>query len=460
LRQPKFEEENMRTLLSKRSAYPPIIVRLLILVMLLQGTGLPQSYQQCTISNGLVNGFFGGATVSGTFTLGATPNTSNITVIGAANSAYQWSYTFTGPLDGPNYTQTSKIPAAPCIIEGCSPGSTVGPGDATLSVYEANPNAVSLGFEDTGEVFSGAGTLSCKTVGSSSPPPPPETCGVADPVWSQMAWTGLCPPTGPATITDAGYVRGQRINVNWQAPFPTGTSLTSVLGEKLEMWCGAMPGSNTYQYLLFFTALNDTPHVVGFCEWMSGCNLAWYSYSSVVAGPEGPAPGCFQNTTWISKDYGANDDAATEHPPLLDWYVETFSANTLNLTVKDYQFLYQHGPPVAMCPAIPMPEGKLVNTITVRDPTIGVATDAFVLSQMDLLASQPPGVSAPSNLSLADINGDGLVNMADFVAFQKAFGSCSGQPNYNLTADLDFDGCVTLKDYQIWLQFYNSATPH
>jgi hypothetical protein len=46
--------------------------------------------------------------------------------------------------------------------------------------------------------------------------------------------------------------------------------------------------------------------------------------------------------------------------------------------------------------------------------------------------------------------------MNDFLAFQAAFGSCIGRPNYRIEADLDNDGCVTFKDYQIWLPLYNS----
>jgi len=152
----------------------PIVARVLALATLLQGTGLPQSYTLCTISNGTATGIFGGVNVSGTYTLGLTPNTSNITVAGTSNSAYTYSYTFTGPVDGAGYTQTSKIPPVPCIVAGCPPGGTEPPGAATLSVAEVSPTLASLGFEDTGEIFTGYGTLSCQTAGNSSPPPPPE----------------------------------------------------------------------------------------------------------------------------------------------------------------------------------------------------------------------------------------------------------------------------------------------
>ena len=460
---PEFGEESMPIQASKWSRHTPIVTGALILVALLQVIAFGQTYQQCTISNGTATGFFGGYNISGTFTQGANPNTSNITVAGA------YTYTFTGPLDGPGYTQTSKIPPPPCDILGCTPGETVAPGVATLSVGEPTDVLASLGFEDTGEIFTGYGTLSCQTVSSSSPPPPPESCGSADPIWSPVEWTGQSCDARIGTggpITNAGYVSGQRINANWGKDFGVRTSLTSLLGQTLEVWCGTLPTTGEFQYFLFYTPpFGGAPHAVGYCTFENGCNFVYYSYSSVVQGPNGPAPACFESTTWISKDYGPNDSynpithEVAENPPLLDWFVSVFSAPTSLLLKTDFQFLYKSGQTAPMCPPKTPPEGKLVNILRQIDPPIGPATDAYALSIMNELASQPPGVAAGSNgASLADINGDGVVNMADFTAFQTAFGSCTGQPNYNIAADLDFDGCVTLKDYQIWLQLYNAAT--
>ena len=97
----------MLILVSERTRYTPIITQVLISAMLLQGISLAQTYQSCTISNGLAQGFFGGVLISGTFTSGANPEQSSIAVDGDPNSVYHYNYTFTGPLNGAGYTQTS-----------------------------------------------------------------------------------------------------------------------------------------------------------------------------------------------------------------------------------------------------------------------------------------------------------------------------------------------------------------
>ena len=162
----------------------PTITRVLVLVTILQGISFGQTpVTVCTLSNGVATGFFGGVNISGSYT----SNTSNISAIEFPGTNQQESYTFTGQLDGPTYTQTSKIPPVPCILEFCTPGTFVGPGTATLSVFPNDTNtAASLGFEDTGELFSGYGTLSCVTKGTPPPPPPPP------------------PPCGPFEVTIAG----------------------------------------------------------------------------------------------------------------------------------------------------------------------------------------------------------------------------------------------------------------
>ena len=53
-----------------------------------------------------------------------------------------------------------------------------------------------------------------------------------------------------------------------------------------------------------------------------------------------------------------------------------------------------------------------------------------------------------------DLDGDYDVDGADFAVFLAAYGRCTGYPLYNAAADLNGDGCVTLVDYQQWLQAY------
>lgn len=45
-----------------------------------------------------------------------------------------------------------------------------------------------------------------------------------------------------------------------------------------------------------------------------------------------------------------------------------------------------------------------------------------------------------------DVDGDGVVNLADLERFANAYGSSPGQPNYNPAADFNLDGIVNLYD--------------
>lgn len=53
-----------------------------------------------------------------------------------------------------------------------------------------------------------------------------------------------------------------------------------------------------------------------------------------------------------------------------------------------------------------------------------------------------------------DLDGDGDVDGLDFAIFLVAFGHCVGEPQFVFPANTDGDECVTLVDYQNWLQHY------
>ena len=53
-----------------------------------------------------------------------------------------------------------------------------------------------------------------------------------------------------------------------------------------------------------------------------------------------------------------------------------------------------------------------------------------------------------------DLNGDDTIDGDDFAVFLAAFGHSDGDPEFDLTSDLDCDGMITIVDYQEWLQFY------
>jgi hypothetical protein len=145
--------------LSTRSRHTSVVLRVVALGTLLHGIDFaqtPVTADFCSLTNGLVQGPFGGYDVSGSFTIGATPELSNITVNGPG---IPYSYTFSGPLNGPGYTEPSELPPTPCILEGCT---SIPPGQAGLFVAPQNSNTIAgLEFEDTGEPFVGLGYLSC-----------------------------------------------------------------------------------------------------------------------------------------------------------------------------------------------------------------------------------------------------------------------------------------------------------
>jgi len=294
-----------------------------------------------------------------------------------------------------------------------------------------------------------------------------QTRGTSNPLQAELSWVDQCPSNGPPNITDAGYVKGQRLNVTWErfGLFGTGQQLQAQSGDTLELWCGTLPNRHEYQYLLFYTPSGASPHVVGECVWPNGCNSASFTYSGLVTTSSGgKQPGCFVKTQWISRDYGDNTlvfslgqlgfinyiTGVPENPAALDWLYWNFNATTQSLSKTDVQFKYNYGPPVPLCGAA-TPQGPREGPVLARfkvDPQIGAGTDAYASSILQQMESLPPGVALPSIRPLADINGDGKIDINDFLAFQQAFGSCAGlSAKYNPYADLDGDGCVTFADY-------------
>ena len=55
-----------------------------------------------------------------------------------------------------------------------------------------------------------------------------------------------------------------------------------------------------------------------------------------------------------------------------------------------------------------------------------------------------------------DLDGDGIIGLADLSTLLAAYDTCDGDPFYNPVADLDGDDCVTLPDLALWV---TSARP-
>ncbi len=66
---------------------------------------------------------------------------------------------------------------------------------------------------------------------------------------------------------------------------------------------------------------------------------------------------------------------------------------------------------------------------------------------VDIGVIKPQSVSAQSATCPGDFNGDGKVNLADFLAFAGGFGARSGDANFNSRLDLDGSGAIDLSDF-------------
>lgn len=277
-----------------------------------------------------------------------------------------------------------------------------------------------------------AGTAPCVSGGAS----------VSEPI------TGF-PSCGPAAPLSPRWGR-----------FGVRSVLESDAGEKLELECVA---SGVNYYALYYTSPSGAKNRVGLCPFEGGCNSTFFRHSG-DRNANGK-PDCFAGTFWRSRDYSNNDipnpwtGARSESPAVLDHAVSIFDAANNNLTKKNYSFSYAAGPPVVGClPAAPA-EGPLLN-LQIIDPPVGPATETFFNSVIALLNEQPSPRQpmSESPFSLADLNRDGTRTPADLQIFQAAFGTCQGMSTrYNSNADFDEDQCVTLKDYQIFLDLYNAT---
>jgi hypothetical protein len=251
-------------------------------------------------------------------------------------------------------------------------------------------------------------------------------------------------------------------NVQWGS-FGTSQSLLFTSGEKLELKCDTYPpgGTTGHTYILYYTKPGVGTHPVGINAWPNGCNSV-LAKAAYTGPPNAPTASCLVNTNFLSKDYNSKTypnaftaitNGADQNA--IDWFT-SYADATIGGLSKTLQ-LYQPISPYPTC--VSTDTTQLVTSIQARyviDPQIGPQTDAFFQNVVTSLSTEPPGTSHPSSFSPADFNHDGKVDQLDFAIFQKALGSCAGKANYNGATDLDSDGCVTFKDYQIWYQLYTT----
>ena len=275
----------------------------------------------------------------------------------------------------------------------------------------------------------------------------------------------------PAGDVCNSSTKGQPRISTWGS-FGTSQFLTATSGEKLELRCDSYPsGASGAAYLLFYTPAPPAPQTavpVGIDPWPNGCDSVTFD---AVAASTTQAK-CVASTTFKSWDYGGSKTFPNAFQSLtqgvdqnsIDRFVSNFDARSGGLQ-KILELYPPPAPPGTLAGFYPhscnvgadpqSQAGTLSETRIVVDPPVGPITNAFFQSVASALASGPIGSQQASIFSPADFNHDGKIDMSDFIVFQKALGSCIGKPLFNGAADLDGDGCVTLKDYQIWFQLYS-----
>ncbi|MDE3000995.1 MAG: leucine-rich repeat domain-containing protein [Gemmatimonadota bacterium] len=75
----------------------------------------------------------------------------------------------------------------------------------------------------------------------------------------------------------------------------------------------------------------------------------------------------------------------------------------------------------------------------------------------DIGVIKPQSVSAQSATCPGDFNGDGAVNLADFLAFAGSFGTRSGDANYDARIDLDGSGAIDLSDFLAFAEVFGTT---
>jgi hypothetical protein len=93
---------------------------------------------------------------------------------------------------------------------------------------------------------------------------------------------------------------------------------------------------------------------------------------------------------------------------------------------------------------------SLTTTVPFGSYDIAVKCNHWLRKKVTAVSLGVPGASGLSfSLTNGDVNGDNVISLGDFTALRAAFGSTSGDPNWNPLADLNGDGAVSLSDFTI-----------
>ena len=100
--------------------------------------------------------------------------------------------------------------------------------------------------------------------------------------------------------------------------------------------------------------------------------------------------------------------------------------------------------------SLEMPAGKIYDVMLTPAGQARYAIHDAALHLTNDGTAGPGGMLAYLDVTavcLADINGDGSVNISDFGILSAAFGSNPASPNWNPAADLNTDGAVNISDF-------------
>ena len=119
--------------------------------------------------------------------------------------------------------------------------------------------------------------------------------------------------------------------------------------------------------------------------------------------------------------------------------------------------------------AVTVPTGGYLGQIDLRV--------SRALTSSDVLAVQAASMAGPSGVSNLDVsrakltfttaaqcpgdfNGDGMVNLSDFLAFAGVFGTRSGDANYDARIDMNSDGAIDLSDFLSFAGVFGKPCPN
>ena len=239
---------------------------------------------------------------------------------------------------------------------------------------------------------------------------------------------------------------------------------------KLEFTCGPEASLGAISllhpaYQLWYTNPRGERNRVAMCLFSGGDNDGYYTSVDNANGQSCLVSTHFENIDGGSKDAPKDVNGfvftTTDAPgqPHIDELVYDYDANAEKLSWKDLKFNYPPGKTsldnnaeiiTYVTNATPIP--GLGHT---EDPPIGSLTEGLFTGLMALLLNEP---SVPMyKFASCDVNLDGVCDATDFSLFRAAMGACVGRANYQERADMDRDGCVTLKDYQTWYEAYQNG---